>query len=385
VIKHLKIIEYALASLFRRKSKVMAILFAYSLTVATLGSVLFLTHALKTEANYVLQGVPDLIVQRLMGGRHELIPLEYAEKIRKIHGVTEVEPRYWGYHFDALMEVNYTLMGAGGATAELDLLDGRLPENEFECAVGAGVAALRGVDYSGELILVDSRNTGKLFEVAGIFEADSSLLTNDLVVLSDKGVIDFFGYPADKATDFAVTVGNSNEIQTIATKIKKIYPDARPITKRELARTYDMVFNWRSGMMLTVLCGAIIALCIMAWDKATGISAEEKQEIGILKAIGWDTGDVLVLKFWEGVIVSLTSFLTGLMLSYIHVFYFDAFILSTILKGWSVLFPPFQLIPSVNVLHVLTMFFLTVVPYIASTVIPTWKTAVADPESVMRG
>jgi len=94
---------------------------------------------------------------------------------------------------------------------------------------------------------------------------------------------------------------------------------------------------------------------------------------------------VLVLKFWEGVVVSLTSFLTGLVLSYIHVFYFDAFILSTILKGWSVLFPTFQLIPSINALHVLAMFFLTVVPYIASTVIPTWKTAVADPESVMRG
>ena len=385
MIKHLKIIEYALSSLLRRKSKVIAIVFAYSFTVATLASVLFLTHALKTEANFVLQGVPDLIVQKVMGGRHELIPLEYAQKIKAIHGVSEVKPRFWGYHFDALIEVNYTLMGAGGATKELRLLDGRLPENEFECAVGAGVAALRGSDYSGELILVNSRNTGQLFEVTGIFESDSNLLTNDLVVLTDKAVVDFFGFPEGKATDFAVTVRNSNEVQTVAVKIKKMFPDTRPITKSELTRTYDMVFNWRSGMMLTVFCAAIIALCIMAWDKATGISAEEKQEIGILKAIGWDTGDVLVLKFWEGVIVSLSSFMTGLVLSYIHVFYFDAFILSTILKGWSVLFPEFQLIPSVNVLHVLAMFFLTVVPYIASTVIPTWKTAVADPESVMRG
>lgn len=385
MIKHFKILEYALSSLLRRKSKVMAIILAYSCTVATLASVLFLTHSLKTEADFVLQGVPDLIVQRVMGGRHELIPLEYAEKIKGIRGIGEVVPRYWGYHYDALIEVNYTLLGAGGATTELDLLDGNLPKNEFECAVGAGVAALRGVDYSKEIVLVNSRNVGQLFEVSGIFESASSLLTNDLVVMSDKAVVDFFGYPQGKATDFAITVRNSNEIQTVATKIKKLYPDVRPITKRELTRTYDMVFNWRSGMMLTVFCAAIIAFCIMAWDKATGISAEEKQEVGILKAIGWDTGDVLVLKFWEGVVVSLTSFLTGLVLSYIHVFYFDAFILSTILKGWSVLFPTFKLIPSVNVLHVLAIFFLTVVPYIASTIIPTWKTAVADPESIMRG
>lgn len=385
MIKHLKIFEYALSSLLRRKSKIVAILFAYTITVATLASVLFLTHALKTEAHFVLKGVPDLIIQRIMGGRHELIPLSYAEEITKIHGVGEVKPRYWGYYYDALVEANYTIIGAGSSVGELDLLEGKLPENEFECAVGAGVAALRGVDYSKELILVDSRNVGRLFEASGLFEAESSLLTNDLVILTDKAVIDFFGYPPGKATDFAVTVRNSNEISTIAAKIKKMYPDARPITKTELSRTYDMVFNWRSGMMLTVFCAAVIALCIMAWDKATGISAEEKQEIGILKAIGWDTGDVLVLKFWEGVIVSTTSFLTGILLSYLHVFYFDAFILSTILKGWSTLFPAFELIPRINFLHVLVMFFLTVVPYIASTVLPTWKTAVADPESVMRG
>jgi ABC-type lipoprotein release transport system permease subunit len=383
--KHLKIIEYALASILRRKTKVFAIFIAYTFTVATLASVLFLTQSLKTEATHILQGVPDLIVQRILGGRHDLIPLSYAEEIKIIFGVGEVKPRYWGYYYDALTEANYTVMGVGDAELQLDLLDGNLPSEEHACALGKGVAALRGADYSKELILMNSRNQSVLFEVSGIFRSESELLTNDLVILTDKAVVDFFGFESGRATDLAVTVQNSNELQMVAAKIKKLFPDTRPITKRELTRTYDMVFNWRSGMMLTVFCAAIMALCIMVWDKATGISAEEKQEIGILKAIGWDTDDVLILKFWEGVIISVTSFLTGLLLSYIHVFYFDAFVLSTILKGWSVLFPAFQLTPSVNVLHIFTMFFLTVVPYIASTVIPTWKTAVTDPESVMRG
>lgn len=383
--KHLKILEYALSSLFRRRSKIVAILFAYSLTVATLGSVLFLTHALRMEARFVLEGVPDLIVQKVMGGRHELIPESYADKILSIRGVKEVRPRYWGYYYDALVEANYTLMGTGSTKGELELLDGSLPENEFGCALGSGVATLRGADYSGELILIDSQNIGRLFEVSGIFDSQSSLLTNDLVILTDSAIIDFFGYPPGRATDLAVTVGNSRELTTIAGKIKKLFPDTRPIAKSELSRTYDMVFNWRSGMMLTVFCAAIIAFCIMAWDKATGISAAEKHEIGVLKAIGWDTGDVLVLKFWEGVIVSVMSFFTGLIIAYLHIFYFDAFVLSSIIKGWSTLFPTFNLVPQINFLHILAMFFLTVVPYVASTVLPTWKTAVTDPDSVMRG
>jgi ABC-type lipoprotein release transport system permease subunit len=73
------------------------------------------------------------------------------------------------------------------------------------------------------------------------------------------------------------------------------------------------------------------------------------------------------------------------IISYIHVFFFNGFILAAVLKGWSVLFPTFHLTPSINLFHLLIMGFLTVVPYIASTVIPTWKTAITDPDSVMRG
>jgi lipoprotein-releasing system permease protein len=383
--KHLKIIDYAISSLLRRRFKSIAILVAYSLTVATLASVLFLTHALRTETSYILQGVPDLIIQRTMAGRHELIPVSYAEEIGKIRGVSRIRPRYWGYYYDGLTEANYTLLGAGGEAVPLEMLEGRLPLNPGECAVGAGVAALRGSGKSGELILVNSRNIGVLFEVTGIFRSESNLLTNDLVVLTDSDVVDFFGFPPGKATDFTVSVPQSSEIQTVAAKIKQIFPDTRPITKSELVRTYDMVFNWRSGMMLTVFCAAIIALCIMAWDKATGLSADEKLEIGILKAIGWDTADVLALKFWEGLIISLTAFFSGVILSYIHVFYFNGFVLAAVLKGWSVLFPTFHLTPAFNLFHLLIMGFFTVVPYVASTVIPTWKAAITDPDSVMRG
>jgi ABC-type lipoprotein release transport system permease subunit len=221
--------------------------------------------------------------------------------------------------------------------------------------------------------------------VVGVFQAESSMLTNDLVVFTDKAVIDFFGFPPDRATDLAVTVYNQRELQTAASKIKRLFPDTRPITKSELVRTYDMVFNWRSGMMLTVFSAAVIAFCILAWDKATGISAEEKQEIGILKAIGWDTSEVLALKFWEGLIIALTSYCTGIIAAFLHIYVFDAYFLAPIIKGWSVLFPDFHLTPQLDPYLVFTVGFLTITPYVASTVIPSWKTAITDPETIMRG
>jgi lipoprotein-releasing system permease protein len=385
MIKHLKIMDYALASLLRRKKKSLAIIVAFTVVVAVLASIMLFSSGLKREAAFLLDSAPDLIVQRILGGRHDLIPLDYAEKIKNIPGVGAVYPRYWGYYYDPLTAANYTVQGVASTPERLQLLEGRLPADTGECAVGAGVAAIKKTGTGGELILVNSRNTGVLFEVVGVFRTVSNLLTNDLIILPNDAVIEFFGYPPFMATDVAVQVYNKNEVQTVAGKIKKLYPDSRPITRTELVRTYEMVFNWRSGMMLSVFTAAVISFCILAWDKATGISADEKQEIGILKAIGWDTSEVLALKFWEGLIIALTSFLLGVIGGFLHVFTFGAFLLAPVVKGWSVVFPDFHLTPHLDPYLVFTLGFLTITPYVASTIIPAWKTAVTDPDTIMRG
>jgi ABC-type lipoprotein release transport system permease subunit len=384
-MRHLKILEYALSSLLRRRYKNLSLVAVYAFTIAVLASVLFLTHALKTEATRLLADAPELVVQRVSAGRHDLMSTESGKRIGAIPGVAAARPRYWGYYYDALTEANYTLLGVESEPAGLEMVEGRLPAGPGECAIGQGVAGIRKVGIGDDLILVDSGNIGTVLEVAGVFRSPSDLLTNDLVVLGRDDLIRFFGYPPDRATDFAVEVHNPAEVDTIAGKIKRHLPDSRPITRSEILRTYAGVFNWRSGMMLTVFAAALIAFCILAWDKATGISAEEKREIGILKAIGWETSDILELKFWEGMAISLTALLLGLLAAYLHVFYWGATVLAPVIKGWSVLFPDFRLIPFIDPYQILVIGFLTVTPYVASTVIPSWKAAVTDPETAMRG
>lgn len=385
VHKHLKILEYALSSLMRRKFKNAAIIAVYTFTVFVLASVLFITHALRAEVTLILEEAPDLIVQRVSGGRHDLIPIAAARQIRSIPGVSSVEPRWWGYYYDALTDANFTFLGVGQEPKDLQLLAGRLPAAPGECAVGSGVAALRRTSAGRELVLIDSSNTGLVFDVVGVFEAKSALLTNDLVLLGKEDLLAFFAYPRDRATDLSVTLHNEREVQTVAAKIKSSMPDARPITRSEIIRTYDSVLNWRSGMLLTIFASAVVAFAILAWDKATGISAEEKREIGILRAIGWDYGDILELRFWEGIAVSLTSFLFGSILAYLHVFSFGASIMAPVLKGWSVLFPEFELLPVIDPYQIFVLGFFTIVPYVASTIVPSWKVSITDPDSVMRG
>ncbi|MDP3296355.1 MAG: FtsX-like permease family protein [Thermodesulfovibrionia bacterium] len=420
--KHKKILEYTLSSLLRRRYKNLAIITVFSFIVAALYSILFLTHSLKKEALTVLKEAPELIVQKVSGGRHDLIPTDYMKRIQEIYGVGRIIPRYWGYYYDAITDSNYTLMGINGTHVlhsnskdnenypspiplpqgegargrvkdvfsdenikGLKLLNGRMPSNRKECAIGKGVSDVRFTGIDGEIFLIDSKGKVLTFHVVGVFASESAILTNDLIVINKDDILELFGMPSDRATDIAVEVYNELEIPFVASKIREILPDTRPIMKGEIIRTYETLFNWRSGVIFTMFLGALLAFCILAWDKATGLSAEERQEIGILKAIGWETGDVLELKFWEGIVISFTSILTGMIIAYIHIFFLGASLFAPVLRGWSVLFPPFRLIPYVDLYQVFVVLFLTVIPYVASTIIPSWKAAITDPDTVMRG
>jgi ABC-type lipoprotein release transport system permease subunit len=386
--KHLKILEFVLSSLLRRKIKNLGIVAVFSFVVFILASILFLTHAFKTESLAILEGAPELIVHKIAGGRHDLTALRYGDEIAKIPGVGRVLPRYWGYYYDASTGANYTVMGATEAPrSTLELVRGSFIEagQRGVCVLGEGVAEVRLAGVNGTVPIMGADGELYRFKVVGVFRDPSALLTNDLILVAPEDIREIFDMPPDVATDIVVQVFNPSEVANVAKKIKYRFPELRPITRTEILRTYEALFSWRSGLVILMFVGALVAFGILAWDKATGLSGEEKKEIGILKAIGWETSDILALKFWEGAVLSLVSFLAGLIAAYAHVFFFGASVFAPALKGWSVIFPDFRLLPYIDPYQIFVLIFLTVVPYIAATIVPSWKTAITDPDIVMRG
>lgn len=373
VNRHINILDYALSSLLRRKSKNLSLLAVYALIVFVVASLIFFVQALKREASAILQNAPDLVVQRTVAGRHDLIPIAYAEKIKTIRGVRSVTPRYWGYYYDAVFGANYTLM----VHPEAELEPGNI-------MIGSGVAKNQRVREGDLMTLKSASNLPLLLNVQGVYPSSSELVSSDLIVMSAADYQEMFGIPAGQATDLAVIIAHPSEQVTIATKIAEKFPDSRPILKKEILRTYDSIFDWRGGMMVVVLFVAVLSFVIFAWDKATGLSAEERKEIGILKSIGWETGDVLLLKFWEGLVISLTAFLSGVLLAYVHVFFFSAHLFEHALKGWAVIYPQFRLVPFIDPYQLAVLFVLTVLPYTAATIIPSWLAATMPPDSAMR-
>ena len=367
------ILDFTLSSLLRRKRKNAALILVYTLVVFLIASVMFFTHSIRKEASLVLKDAPEMVVQKLVAGRQDLMPLDYIEKIKGIKGIGSIKGRLWGYYFDPFFGANYTLMSPD---------DDRLPSGTI--AIGEGIAKDRKV-HAGDMVAFNAyKGETMLFKVQEIFSAESALVSADLVLMSIDDLRNLFGIPKGKVTDLTLKVRNPRELGTIAQKIVQTLPDTRPITRDEILRTYDSIFNWRGGVIIVILFVAVISFFIFAWDRASGLGAEEKREIGILKAIGWETSDVILMKFWEGMVISFSSFLLGVLLAYAHVYFTSSLLFEPVLKGWSVIYPDFKLIPFIDAYQISTLFFLTVLPYTVSTIVPSWRAATIDPDLVMR-
>jgi ABC-type lipoprotein release transport system permease subunit len=367
------LVDFTVANLGRRKGRNLGLFLAYALVVFLLASVVLFGDGLRREARLLLADAPELVVQRLTAGRHDLVPEDWRERLQGLRGARQVSGRLWGYHFDPTVAANLTV--------QVPVVD---PPAPGRAVLGAALARARGLVVGDVLSLRDHTGQPYAFTVDAVLDTRSELASADLMLVAGADFRAFFGIEPGRYTDLTLAVANPKEVRKVAEKVLARLPAARVITRDEMRRTYEAVFNWRQGLLLTFLSTVLAAFALLAWDKASGLSAEERREIGILKAVGWDTGDVLKMKLWEGALLSVSAFLAGYVLAWLHVFYWGAPLFEPVLKGWSVLYPRFALAPQVDAAQLATLFFLTVLPYVAATVVPVWRAATLDPDEVIR-
>lgn len=369
--------DYALASLGRRQMRTAALLVVYAGVVATIAAVMLYAQAVRREAREVLRHAPDVIVQRLQAGRYAPVPAAYADAMTTIRGVQAVEGRLWGYYYDPLLGITCTVMVPDSRSGRA-VADGH-------ARVSAAIARVRGMRDGGRLALVTP--TGAVMDLAvdEILSDESALLTADLMILGPTDFQTLIDHPAGFYSDIALSVANPAERRRVAAKVTAKLHDTRTIVRDDIARTYASVFSWREGLVLVAFTGVMAAFALFAFDRASGLSADETREIAILKAVGWDAGDVMGMKIWEGAALSATAFALGYLAAYLFVFYLPAGPFDGALRGWTVLRPQVHLTPDVDAFQVATLFVLSVVPYTAAVLVPVWRATVAEPDTVMRG
>lgn len=374
------IIDFTISSLLRRKRKNSFLLVLFTTLIFSLASTLFFICSIKKEAALVLRNAPEIVVQRFMCGRQSAIPPGYIDTIKRIEGVKSVQPRLWGYYFDAFSGANYTFM-----------VNDSLKERPGDIVIGNGVtrrnaARNRGLVTRKNDLIPFKTYTGSVssLKIRGILSPGSELLTADLILASESDFRTIFSLPEDYSTDLLLQIENPGRAAAIAALISEMHPDTRTVSREDILKTYEKIFDWRGGIFSAIITGAFFAFFILALDKATSMSAQERNEIGILKAVGWETSDILLMKFWESIAVSLPAFMVGLLAAYLHIYFASATLLKPVLKGWSVLYPNLSLTPAPSLMPFAFLFLITVIPYAMVTAIPCWRPARSAPDLLLR-
>lgn len=367
------VLEFALASLLRHPGKAVVFGAVLTLIVFLLASLAFLRSSVRLEAAAMLREAPDLVVQRLVAGRQELVPTAAVAAMKAVPGVQSAHGRLWGYFYDPASAANYTVA--------VPLFN---PPSEGEAAIGGGISRSRQ-SYSRDVLAFRSyRGEPVLFTVKAVLPDRADLVAADLMVVSELDFRALFALEPNVVNDVVVRVAPGADLDAVRREVARLLPGARLVTKADMRATADSFLDWRRGLPGVLVLALALALVIVAADKPSALSVEEQKEIGTLRALGWSRMDVLLAKAWESLAVSIVALFVGMLAAYLHVYWCGVALFTPAMQGWAVLAPNLDLVPSFDVPFLAAVAASTIVLPASGTLLAAYRPASGNPDAVIR-
>jgi len=388
--RHINFCTYAVGSIFTYKARTIAITFSLATALMVLGSVAFVSDGLTKEAELSAAFAPDITVQYLQAGRQIPISMNNTQVIDEISGVDKTVPRVWGYIYQ--QNRIYTVMGIDPANMPIPegigfaITSGRFlqPADNKVATVGNHLARVFDLRVNDTLVLYDQISRPYNFTVIGIFTMDVSLFTADLILIPLNDSRDFFAISAEYATDLCVYAING-DTRYVAQQIVEKIPEARVLTRKALTDALLSAYGARSGFVSVIWYILLVAVVLVAWNQASAVSAEAKREVGILKALGFSTLDILEIRLLEAVILAVLSASLGIFLAVVYDFYLGAPVISDFMLGWAAIYPAFPLPIYISFGTVATLYAVAIFPLLVGCLVPAWRSAITEPDIAMRG
>jgi ABC-type lipoprotein release transport system permease subunit len=378
--------------LFKQKGKHIGAVFISVIIIFLLSSVLFISSSLQHTLLNTLEDQSDFTVNRVQAGKNINTPVEWADKILEINGISKVATRVYGRYFFAPREDSFLVVGIDffdeQNSKELQQLLKNVNLKNFlstdSMLVGKGVEAFLNEHYYKEYFSFKTpKGNFKKVKIAETLPSQTNLISNDMIIMSIDLAREIFGLEEDEVTDITFNVPNNAEWDNIIAKLHLLFYDVRVVEKREIKKAYENLYNYKGGLFLILYLVAMVTFMLILYQRYSMVYSTERKEIGILRAIGWSIKDILKLKFYETVVVVLVSFVLGVVLAYIYVFILNAPILSQIFLGGANLPNPVEFTPHLEFGLLGSIFLFYAIPFLAAVIIPAWKVAVTSPKEAM--
>jgi ABC-type lipoprotein release transport system permease subunit len=249
-----------------------------------------------------------------------------------------------------------------------------------QAIVGPGIADVRIDD------ILQLEGAGRsTYQVIGRLPDETGMFTHDLVLVNVQDARQLISLPGGYASDLAVEVFHEEEQEAILADLAAAFPwPVRCVTRRQTAGMYAGGLNRGSTLAAIAAIPAVLAVCLLVAvniRKSTG----RQSDLGIMKAMGWTTGDIVRLQLYRTLAVGLPSAAIGACLSYFLVYWPGTQWLGTIFLGWETMPPKLYLEPQGAVAVLLEVAGLVLVPVIGSALAPAARAATADVHELIEG
>lgn len=399
--RHTNLASYALGSVVKYRSRSTIIVLGLIVSVTLLCSVEFIRDGVVLDLSASLEEGPDIIIQRLEAGRQALVPLSWKNTVSSIEEVRVSTPRVWGY-MDAGNGKLLTVMGVNvteysdifGAVGTAILSTGRFLDANMtgELVIGQGIIDLMNsaaspvtIGVGSEIQLIDHQGGLVPFEIVGVFSTESKIHSYDMVLTDIVSARGLFGVNASACTDLAVWVDAGSNTDSVAFIIDSSLPQSRVLTQEGIRSASLRSYESQAGLVGLLWTVILMSVVLLAFAASSAGSDEARREVGLLKALGYDTVDVLEIRTIESLMLGFIGANIGISTAIVFDFVLGAPLLANYLLGWDLVLLNGGLPLVISVEAVFGAYFVSVIPILVATVIPAWRNAITEPDSVLRG
>jgi ABC-type lipoprotein release transport system permease subunit len=219
--------------------------------------------------------------------------------------------------------------------------------------------------------------------VVGRLEPGAALVAHDLVLLDAADARHLLGVPAGHASDLALDVFHVAEEEAILPDLARAFPwPVQVTTRRDALGAYTGGLARRGGIALLAAVPSLLAVVLLALV-AVRDRASRRWEVGLLKACGWTTGDVLRFHALRALAIGIPAAVLGLATAYGLVLWPGTTWPGSWLLGWDGPPPPLHLSAGGAALLLVEVTALAVCPWLVATLASALYAAATDPQAAL--
>jgi ABC-type lipoprotein release transport system permease subunit len=356
---------------------------------------LAISRGIEAEAEASIRAGADLYVTGEEFGRNVPVPLAAVEKIRQLDGVTEVVPRIVGSITLGKEREPAIVVGLPEEklAQSVRCVEGRLPRvaGRNELVIGSELARRLNLGV-GSLIppFYRSDQGERISEIVGVFEADAPLWQARLMLTPFETASALFN-ETGKATDLLISCRPEYQpfvqdaiLNSVPMESMQRGFGLKATTREELAVLIPQGLLHREGIFnLHFVLAFAVGILIVLVTSGIGL-AERRREIGILKATGWQTDEVLLRGLVESVALCVAAASLSLLLGWLWLRVFNGYWLASLFLDGASTAPAIEVPCRFAPVPVLLAFVLALALVLSGTLVSTWRAAIAPPWEAMR-